>query len=267
VVKTSLVLALGRLFALPFMTSLRAGLLLAGAGEFVFVLFAMAMEQGLVPLAVGHILYVVAAISMGLTPLLDRIGVIWDEKYTQKKGDKAFQAALEELDDLGNHVIIAGFGRVGKLVARLLAERMVPFVAIDKDMKNVKEGRAKGMPVFYGDVRRTPVLRALGADRARTIVVSLDNSNTALRTVLMIRRHFMQAKVCVRMRDDTYEDKLTKAGAKVIMPENLEPSLQLAGSVLESLGNSEVEVDQAIEAFRRTLTSVATPDDHTAEQV
>lgn len=261
IVKTILVLIIGRVFALPFMASLRTGLLLAGAGEFVFVLFAMAMEQGLLPFAVGQLLFVVAALSMGLTPLLDRFGKLLEDKYSQKKGDKTARAALEELDDLRNHVIIAGFGRLGRLVGRLLAARMVPFVAIDKDMQKVTEGRAKGMPVFYGDIRRTPMLRALGADRAKTIVVCLSNTNTAVRTALMLRRHFKQAGVCVYLRDDTHEEKLSKAGVSVIMPENLEPSLQLAGSVLSSLGNSEVEVEQAIEAFRRTLTSVVTGSD------
>ncbi|MEN8236990.1 MAG: cation:proton antiporter, partial [Pseudomonadota bacterium] len=265
VVKTFLVLVLGRVFSLPFMTSLRTSLLLAGAGEFVFVLFALAMEQGLVPLMVGQFLFVVAALSMGLTPLLDRIGKLLEDKYSQKKGDVAIRSALEELDDLRNHVIIAGFGRLGKLVGRLLAERMVPFVAIDKDMKIVNEGRAKGMPVFYGDARRTPMLRALGADRAKTIVVCLNNTNMALRTALMIRRHFKQAGVCVRLRDETHKATLTKAGIAVVMPENLEPSLQVAGSVLSSLGNSEVEVEQAIEAFRRTLTTVTVPENPNPE--
>ncbi len=265
-VKTILVLVIGRIFGLPLMTALRSGLLLAGAGEFVFVLFAMAMEQGLLPFAVGQLLFVVAAISMGLTPLLDRLGKFIDDRYTRKTGDKALLSALEELDDLRSHVIIAGFGKLGKLVGRLLAERMIPYVAIDTDMKKVNEGRAKGMPVFYGDARRTPMLRAIGADRARTIVVCLSNTNTALRTALMIRRHFKEASVCIRMQDDTHEEKLTKVGVTVIMPENLEPSLQLAGSVLSSLGNSEVEVDQAIESFRKTLTTVTAANDSAPAQ-
>ncbi len=254
-VKMSLIICIGRVLSLPLITSLRAGLLLAGAGEFIFILFAMAVEQGLMPYSIAQILFVVAALTMGVTPFLDRVGRLLVKRVKDHQGDVAVQAAMTELDDLRNHVIIVGFGRVGRLVARLLAERMIPFVAIDKDMNSVNEGRAYGLPVYYGDARRIQVMKALGADSAKSIIIGLGTTKSSLRAALMARRHFKGADICVRMPDATHKAALNQVGVHVIMPETLEPSLQLAGAVLQSLGRSEAEITQAVESLRRSLTS------------
>ena len=261
--KTLIIMGLCRLYSVPFITSLRSGLLLAGGGEFVFVILAMATKERLLTEHVSQILFVVVAISMGLTPLLCILGKYVDKFFAEKEGDSTIKSAMQQTGDLRDHVIIAGFGRVGKLVAHILGERLIPFVAIDNDMDKVSEGRSRRIPVFYGDAKRPHVMRALGADRAKTVVISLNNTTASLRTAMMARKNFENIDVCVRMRDDTHEAKLSKAGIRVIMPENLEPSLQLAGSVLSSMGIPDDEVTQAIASFRRSLTS---NDDEKLEQ-
>ena len=153
-----------------------------------------------------------------------------------------------------------GFGRVGQLVARMLSERVIPFVVIDNDMDQVNIGRSRGWPVFYGDARRQNVFETIEAKKARVLVISLDNSLTSMRAALMVRKNFPQVSVCVRMRDDRYFRKLTNAGVEVIMPENLEPSLQLAASVLLGMGTSEDETNQVIDGFRKSLTGHSQTD-------
>jgi CPA2 family monovalent cation:H+ antiporter-2 len=167
----------------------------------------------------------------------------------------ALNSIGEEIGDIRNHVIIAGFGRVGQLVARLLAERMIPYVAIDIDMERVHQGRTRGLPVFYGDARRPDVMRALGIQRARMAVICVNETKNALRSAMMVHRHFPHVKICVRMRDDEYEDKFTKIGATVVVPENLEPSLQLASVVLRTMGATEDEANQIIDNYRHSLAT------------
>jgi len=257
--KTALFTVIGRLLNIPKITALRAALLLAGGGEFVFIIFTPAMESGIIPTEVGQILFVSVAISMALTPLLDSLGRHIDIFFTEKEARATVQQTIEEIGDLKNHVIILGFGRVGKMLAAILAECMVPFVAIDKNMKNVTEGRLKGWPVFYGDARRVHVLRAIGAENAKIIVINLSHNSISRQTALMTKRHFKNAEVCVRLRDDTYKQELNAADISVVVPENLEPSLQLASSVLEISGTSVDEIHKTLNTFREVFRDKEEP--------
>ncbi|MBL0941420.1 MAG: cation:proton antiporter [Alphaproteobacteria bacterium] len=255
VCKILIVMFLCIIFTLPLTTSLRTALLLASGGEFVFVLMGPAIQNQLVSPEVGQILFTVVIISMGLTPLLDMLGKYIEDHTTAQEAKTTTESAMAEIGDLRKHVIIAGFGRVGQMVARMLTERMVPYVAIDNDMARVHEGRTNGLPVFYGDARSLNVMRAIGAERAKVVVVALNKPLITLKTSLMVKRNFKEVHVCARLLDEEHKHKFVKAGVNVIMPENLEPSLQLAASVLQALGTSEDEVGQVIQGFRRTLTA------------
>lgn len=244
-----------RAFMLPFTTSLRTALILASGGEFAFVIFAPAMVNGIIPLDVGQLLYAAVAISMGLTPLLDTFGKFLEGEQTEEESKLTIRKAMREIGDLKDHVIILGFGRVGKLVGRMLTEKVIPFVSIDEDMDRVNLGRSRGWPVFYGDALRPKVLDILGIKKAKVVVICLDSSSNSMKVALSIRRTYPNVQVCVRLRDDHYAKKLINVGAQVIVPENLEPSLQLAGAVLRGIGASEEETKQLIDDFRRTLSS------------
>ncbi|WP_157111119.1 cation:proton antiporter domain-containing protein [Candidatus Nucleicultrix amoebiphila] len=260
-IKAAILFFLCLLFKLPRITAVRVGLLLAGGGEFVFVLFIPALNLEIITPEIAQLIYSAVAVSMALTPLLAVIGKRLDERWHQQESDASLHAALDEIGDLKNHVIIAGFGRVGKMVARLLLERMIPFVAIDNNMDNVSNGRAKGFPVFYGDASRAEVLRVLGVEKAKAAVVSINNTRATLKIATMIRRQFPHLQVSVRMRDDEYEAKLAQLGVAVIMPENLEPSLQLASAVLKAVGTPQEEVGQIIDNFRRAYSSQNAEDE------
>lgn len=254
-VKIGVIFALGRLFKLPTVSALRVGLLLASGGEFVFVLFIPAVEANIIPSEISNLLITIVALSMGFTPFLAMLGKWLDDRFVERQEDKYLEGSMEEVSDLRNHVIIAGFGRVGRMVAKMLTDRMIPFVAIDNDMKAVTEGRTEGIPVFYGDVRRPEVMRVLGAQKAAAAVVSLNMPKACVRTAMMLRKQFPDVLVAVGMRDDDYYEKLTQAGAVVVMPENLEPSLQLAARVLSAVGTPYDEVQQVIDTFRRTYSN------------
>lgn len=252
--KLSLIMLVCRAFFLPWITALRIGLLLASGGEFAFVIFMQAIQHGQLTSDMSQLLYAAVAISMGLAPLLDALGSRIEDFYTGEESKATIKEAMSEIGDLRDHVILLGFGRVGQLVGKMLSERVIPFVAIDNDMDQVNFGRAKGWPVFYGDAKRQDVLETIGGKKARVVVISIDSSLNSMRAAVMIRKNYPNVDVCVRMRDDRYLRKLLSVGVTVIMPENLEPSLQLASSVLNSMGIPEEENKQVIDNFRKVLS-------------
>lgn len=266
-IKSVVLFGLCRLFRIPTASSLRVALLLASGGEFVFILFNPAMQMGIIPETYGHIIYVAVAVSMGLTPLLAGLGRFAETHLASSQSENNLESAQEEIGDLRNHIVIAGFGRVGKIVAEVLSRRMIPFVAIDNNMSRVSEGRAAGYPVYFGDARRATVMRTLGIQKARAAVVSVNHQSTAMRTTMMLRRNFSSVEVYVRMRDNEYEEKLSQVGATVIMPENLEPSLQLAASVMKIIGTPEDEVAQIISDYRKQYNATSIPKDSLSEQI
>ncbi|MEE8271069.1 MAG: monovalent cation:proton antiporter-2 (CPA2) family protein, partial [Alphaproteobacteria bacterium] len=170
--KAALLIGLCRLFGLGAAVAVRVGLLLGQGGEFAFVVLGLATDRGIVDRGTGQTLLVAVAISMAVTPLLAVAGKRWSE-HLERRGAGAAEL-VEEADDLAGHVVIAGFGRVGQTVASLLAANRVPYLALDLDADRVAQGRAQGLPVFFGDASKPNVLRAAGAARARAVAVTLD---------------------------------------------------------------------------------------------
>jgi len=259
-VKAIIIFGLCKAFKIATGSAVRAAFLLAAGGEFAFVVLGPAVDQKLVSSSTAQVIYLSVAISMALTPFLPTFGKWLSERLDLKEGDSKLASVQDEIDDLRNHVIVAGFGRIGKMICRLLADRMVPFVAIDNNMNRVLEGRARGLPVYYGDATRDVVWKSLGAEKASSAVVSLALPKTTLRASLMVRRKFPSINVSVRITDDAYVAKLTQAGAMVVKPENFEPSLQLASSVLRDVGTNDAEVNQIIESFRRSYAGQESPE-------
>ncbi len=259
-VKAIIIFGLCKAFKIATGSAVRTAFLLAAGGEFAFVVLGPAVDQKLVSSGTAQVIYLSVAISMALTPFLATFGKWLSERLDLKEGDSKLASVQDEIDDLRNHVIVAGFGRIGKMICRLLADRMIPFVAIDNNMNRVLEGRARGLPVYYGDATRDVVWKSLGADKASSAVVSLALPKTTLRASLMVRRKFPNINVSVRINDDAYVAKLTQAGAVVVKPENFEPSLQLASSVLRGVGTNDAEVNQIIESFRRSYAVQESPE-------
>lgn len=249
-IKSAIIILLCFIFRLPLYSSLRIGLLLAGGGEFAFVILAPAINEGLIHSNIGHWLYIVVAITMLITPILDAIGKILSKKILSYKPNKFLKTSIEEISDLKHHIIIGGFGRVGKLLSQLLAKQMIPFIVIEKDISKVTEGRSEGLPVFYGDVTRSSVLKTAKISHSKAIILSLNNSSATVKATMLIRREFPNIKVAVRLRDDKEESRLVKSGAFLVMPENLEPALQLASSALSELNLPSEEINRIINNFR-----------------
>lgn len=240
-IKGVLIAGLCRSFGLSAEVSVRQGLLLAQGGEFAFVVLGLAATHGVVPGSEGAILTLAIAITMALTPPLAALGLRW--AAAMKRTDHGGHERLEsESRDLREHVLIAGFGRVGQTVAELMSAAGVPFLALDLDPGRVAAARTKGAPVYFGDAANRDVLRAARAHAARAIIVTVDDPPAALRAVRLLRDRLPETPIFARARDSRNHTELMRAGASAVVPETLEASLQLGGFALRGLGIAESEI-------------------------
>ena len=223
--------------------------LLGQAGEFGFVLFAMSRDLGLLEPRVATVLAAAVALSMAVTPLLAAAGVRL-QALVEARVAETPDEMREETSDLKDHVIVAGFGRVGQSVVKALAAAGVPYVAVEFEPTRVAEARAKGLSVYYGDASRVEVLEALGVERARAAVIILDNAIAAERAVHLLHARFPRLDIYVRARDNAHKRRLAEAGATGIVHETYELSLHLGEAVLRGFGVPADQIGDIIAAHR-----------------
>ncbi|MHA1553303.1 MAG: NAD-binding protein, partial [Alphaproteobacteria bacterium] len=153
-------------------------------------------------------------------------------------------------EDLHDHVLIAGFGRVGQAVAKTLSAGGIPYVALDLDAARVAACRAKGIPVFFGDSSQIEILSSAGASRARGAVVTIDQPATADRIVASLHQFSPELPIFVRARDMLHGRRLEMAGATQAVPETTEASLQLGAIAMTSMGVSSDDVMGIMQELR-----------------
>lgn len=250
--KVAIMTAVGQAFGLSMVQAFRSGLLLSPGGEFAFVLYGEAVSKGLFGAALAQEMFLVVALSMALTPFLAEFGAKVSRQL-EKKDVRSLAPAESDTttSSIKDHVIIAGFGRVGQLIAQMLSEEMIPFVALDTDAGRVQGGKANDLPVYFGDAGSPAVLHSIGADRARAAVIAMDTSGANYRTVYALHKHFPEVKTFCRAEDIAAGIMLEKAGATAVVPETLEPSLQLGAAVLSVLNKPDSEVQDIIKNFRK----------------
>jgi CPA2 family monovalent cation:H+ antiporter-2 len=249
-IKAVVVILLFRLGGLNWGRAVEAGLLLGQGGEFAFIVIGYAMDGGLVDAVLGHRVMLVVGLSLFLTPLLARLGRGIGDRWVQRLHAQAAQRDAGELAAVRGHIIIAGYGRVGQMLGKLLAEQSIPYVAFESDARLASECHRNGLPVYFGNAARPELLRRVHADEAPAIVLTMDHPASALQAVHGIRHEFPHIPLFARARDEKQARLLMKAGATVVVPETLEASLQLSAFVLESLGLAELEVDGIVDEER-----------------
>lgn len=235
IIKTVFVIGVSRFWRISMPSAVRSGALLSQAGEFGFVLFSLAAKQNMFPEGIMGLLIPVMVLSMIATPAMVWLG---DKIATRLEADVTEKIHLVEAEE-GQPVLIAGFGRVGRTIVKILNSAGVPYVAVDTDADTVARGRQRGYRVYYGDASRPEVLRAVGAARAKLMVVTLDNHHAAEGMVRAARRLYPDVPILVRTRDWETADKFISIGAAYAMPETVEASLRLGAIALEVIGIEE----------------------------
>uniref|UniRef100_M4EWP8 RCK N-terminal domain-containing protein n=1 Tax=Brassica campestris TaxID=3711 RepID=M4EWP8_BRACM len=247
--KTLLVVIMGKLFGISIISAIRAGLLLAPGGEFAFVAFGEAVNQGIMSPQLSSLLFLVVGISMAITPWLAAGGQLIASRF-ELHDVRSLLPVESETDDLQDHIIICGFGRVGQIIAQLLSERLIPFVALDVSSDRVTVGRSMDLPVYFGDAGSREVLHKIGAERACAAVVALDAPGATYRCVWDLSKYYPNVTTFVRAHGVVHGLNLEKAGATAVVPETLEPSLQLAAAVLAQAKLPTSEIANTINEFR-----------------
>lgn len=256
VFKTAIITVLTRAFGESESNALRLGLVLAQGGEFGFALFTLAKKHGVLSQAEGSIAFAVIVISMILTPALIRLaGIAATWLHRQERDNLAPQSAREILaaasHDLSGHVLICGFGRVGQTVARFLNMYDHAWLALDNDPMRVQEARTAGGEVYYGDFRRGELLQSAGLERARLLIITFNDHDSAMETITHARAVRPDVPILVRTSDDSNLQLLQAHGATEVVPEILEGSLMLVSHVLVMLGVPMSQVVRAIQHTRR----------------
>ncbi|WP_097459199.1 cation:proton antiporter domain-containing protein [Mangrovitalea sediminis] len=258
--KACAIVLLARWQGLERPAALRAGLYLAQGGEFAFALFALAGQRNLLSPSWQAVLVTTVVISIAMTPVLIGFVTPWLLRrlsdHDTLKAERDTGDLHQASENLRDHVVICGFGRVGQTVARFLRREGIPFLAVDVDPVRVQEASAAGEPVFFGDGTRASILRALGLQRAKLLVISHAETDRAARIITLTREQGLKTPILVRTRDDSELALLQKLGATEVIPETLEASLTLVSHVLMLMGVSAERVFRDISETRRDRYSI-----------
>jgi glutathione-regulated potassium-efflux system ancillary protein KefC len=246
--KLAVIYGLARLMKLPYQERPLFVVLLAQGGEFAFVVFQAAAGAQVFSNETASLLIGAVALSMLVTPLL----MIVVDKLIAPHYGRQGKPQLEEISEPQEApIIIAGFGRYGQIVGRMLLAQGVAATVLDHDADLIETIRAFGYKVFYGDATRLDLLRTAGAARAKILVLSLDDVAQSLKIVDMVKEHFPHLQIVARARDVTHWNSLRDRGVMRVERELFESSLRSARTVLELLGQPPHEARQAAMRFRQ----------------
>ncbi len=251
-IKAGVLFGIGRFTKLSSRESASLAISASQGGEFAFVIFTTAIEAGVLGPALGELLVVVVTLSLVTTPLL----FIARDAIFARLGDPGEKREYDTFpEDDHSRVIIAGFGRVGQIVGRILLSRGIPFTALDASAQHVDFVRNFGNRVFYGDASRLDLLRSAKADKAEVFVLAIDDFEASMRTLKIVREHFPNLHIVARARNRQHAFALLGEGVTHVIRENFLGSVEMARLTLEELGltslaarrtaNSFVEYDEA----------------------
>jgi glutathione-regulated potassium-efflux system ancillary protein KefC len=219
--------------------------LLAQGGEFAFVVFGVARSKALLPGEWDGLLTLAVALSMALTPLL----FILHDRFLTPAVQEAREA--DAIEDEGSDVIIAGFGRFGQIVGRLLLASGVKATVLDHDPEQVELLRRFDFRVYYGDATRLDLLEAAGAARAKILVLAIDDPDTSVALVEAVREHFPALEIVARARNVGHWSRLRSLGVRVVERETFESAVLVGRRALEALGVAAYDALERANTFRR----------------
>ena len=255
VFKSVLITFLVKIFKHELGVGIRAGVILAHAGEFSFVILALAKQQDMLNDILLQIILSVSILSMLLAPFIIQInGKI--ARFLSKSYIKNDQKNIDNLEHIAekfnDHVILCGFGRSGQYIARFLKEENIKYIAIDIDSNRVSDATIAGENVVYGDSSRYDVLKAAGIERAKGLMVAYSDDRASQKLLTAVREHNKNIPIIARTLDETSIDKLRMAGADEVVPEVLEGSLMLASHALVMFEVPLWRVIKKIREFRES---------------
>ena len=234
--KALIIVILARLMGITLGVAVRTAAILAQGGEFGFALVSLAFAAGILDNQTTQLLLASVIFTMALAPLLIQYNgliakYICGESYLRQRREFA-RAVEEEARRLRNHTIICGYGRIGQNLTRFLDHENREYIALDLDPTRVRDARAAGERVNYGDAARPEILRSAGIDRAMVVVITFEDIHTALKIMQQVRQIRPDIPLLVRTRDESNLDRLLEAGATEVIPDSFEVSVMIASHLL-----------------------------------
>ncbi|MDP3175290.1 MAG: cation:proton antiporter [Phenylobacterium sp.] len=232
---TTVIFGLARLFRLTSQSAIEAALLLAGGGEFAFVILSSAVGGGIVPEAIAQTVLVASTLSMMSIPVLAAWGLkLGGRKVTPSELPQ--EPVESTAPAVTPRVLVIGYGRVGRLVGEMLHRHEIPWVAAERDAKLVEIGRRSGDAIYFGDAARIEFLKRCGLGEASALVITMDDAEAVETVVSLAREQRADLKIIARARDARQAERLYELGATDAVPETIEASLQLSEALLVEIG-------------------------------
>ena len=253
-VKASWLYLIGRVARLPQAISWRLALALPQGGEFAFVLFSAAVANNVVERGFADLMILVVTLTMIATPLLHLLGEHLSSRWGTPASSAGAGAAgtvpeYDKIESDNNRVIIAGFGRVGQIVGRILHTKGIPFTAVDYDFQRIRVVRRFGNKIYYGDLTRLWILRAAGAEQAEVLILAMDDTDASIAVVELVQKHFPNIKIYARARDREHAYRLIELGVDRVVRETFAGSLEIATHAMQGLGINVTESHDVVERF------------------
>jgi len=245
-IKILVLMILAKLFSFPISQYSLFAIVLSQGGEFAFVLFALAGDMAVLPTYLIDPIIVVVALSMATTPLL----LIINENFIEPRyAHLSSPQQHDEMQDMQHPVIIAGFGRFGRVIGRLLHANRIPTTILDHEPEKIDDARTYGYDVYYGDARKPALLHSAGVDSAKIMIVCVDDPEMALDVIDMAKKHFPHLTILARAYDMGHAFELLDRGVKLFQREMLSSAMVLGEKTLIELGYGAYEAHQASKVF------------------
>ncbi|EMO52837.1 monovalent cation:proton antiporter-2 (CPA2) family protein [Leptospira noguchii] len=225
--------------------SLNLSTIISQGGEFAFVILGVGVSLSILPKERADLVIAVVTFSMGLTPIL---GILKDKsaKWIFKENQNLKEDTIEEQ----NRVIVAGFGRFGQIIARMLFVHKIGFTALEHNPDQVNLARKFGYKIYYGDASKLSLLRSAGAEHADLFILAIQDIDVSLKVAELIKKNFPNLTIIARARNREHVFKLMELGIQIIRRDTFASALELAGETLSQLGFMDSEVEKKVKKFR-----------------
>jgi monovalent cation:proton antiporter-2 (CPA2) family protein len=246
--KFLVLLMVGKVFGLNLADNLMFAFLLAQGGEFAFLLFSFATQNRVISAELANLLIVVVVLTMMITPLLM---IVYERLIQPRFVDCVSEREDDEIDSGSTPVIVAGYGRFGQIVSRLLKADGITTTLLDHDSGQIEMTGRFGYKVFYGDASRVQLLQSAGAEDARLLVIAIDDRDKAVQMVVSSKQFFPHLKVLARAFDRSHAYELMDAGADVITRETFGSALLMGEEALKLMGYDDARAYGVMRRFKR----------------
>ncbi len=232
-IKSSATALAARLFGFSWRQALRMGLELSQGGEFAFIVIGAALAYAIIPTDTAQFMLIVVSISMLAHPFVSKVAQTIDERLATPDEEEPDEVIDDELSD---HVVIVGFGRIGQMAASLLDQQQVAWVAIDLNVTRVQQYQRQGKPVIRGDVRRAALLERIRLRHAAALMICTDDPGATEAILAVVKQYAPSLPIIVRAKDNRHASELLGLGANHVTPELSEAGLQLTEATFRALG-------------------------------